>query len=291
MFSKLRERYRSFLTHPVVQLELRRGRRRRWWWSGRRFFIVGLVLLGVLLGYSVVLAVGDPLDSKLAAVVTGVPFFCLLGAVESLLAFALPWIAPVFTASTIARERELGTLDLLRVTLLSERSIVLGKLGACIVRLWPGIRILLLLSPLRIASVVGGRVVGATDLFSILTDLASGAQRQWVWLFMAGVLEMLRPWSGLAFHAAVGMFVSALVRSSSMAIAVSYAAIITVRGTLWVGQTVFFGLLTVLFLERVSTASDATWMVPGLLTGVIVLGEVAAAVLLLWAAVRRLKRE
>jgi ABC-type transport system involved in multi-copper enzyme maturation permease subunit len=42
----------------------------------------------------------------------------------------IPFIAPGLTSGAIAAEREHGTLDLLRTTLLSARSLVLGKLGA-----------------------------------------------------------------------------------------------------------------------------------------------------------------
>jgi hypothetical protein len=294
MFAKLRGRCRSFLDHPLVRLELRRVRRKRWW-PGRRAYVVVPVLWGVLLGYAVTLALGDALGDALgvllAAVVTGVPLFCLLSATASLLAFVLPWIAPVLTASTIARERELGTLDLLRVTLLTGRSIVLGKSGACMVRLWPGIGMLLLLAPFRPGASVGGRVLSVTDLSGLEAALTSGMEQRWVWLLITGVLmsvwRTLRSLSDLVFHAAVGMFVSALVRSPAVAIAASYAFIITMRVALWLGRMFFFGLSTVWLMDVL----EGAWMVPGLATVAPVLGEAAAAALLLWAAVRRLKRE
>lgn len=286
MIAGARDRWQSMLDHPILRLELRRIRRKRWW-PGRRFFLFYLVLLGATLGSGIILALSDSSDVQLAARVTGVSAVCLLIVVTSLLGIALPWIAPVLTATTIARERELGTLDLLRVTLLTGRSIVLGKLGGCAARLWPGMLALALLAPFQVVSAVGS---GLLNLFPLLgTDPMFNAGRSWVGVVLLGVAEVLKPWGDLALHAAVGLFVSVLCRSSGTAIAVSYGAILVVRVVLWVGQTLFYGLGALWFVS-VTPAVPQMVVVPGLASLAIVLVEVVGAVLSVGAAVWWLER-
>ena len=274
------------LDHPILRLELRRIRRKRWW-PGRRFFLFYPVLLVATLGYGIILALSDSPEVQLAARVTGVPAVCLLSVGTSVLGIALPWIAPVLTAATIARERELGTLDLLRVTLLTGRSIVLGKLGGCVARLWPGMLALALLAPFQVFSVVGS---GLLNLFPWLgTDPMFNVGRSWVGVVLLGVAEVLKPWGDLALHAAVGMFVSVLCRSSGTAIAVSYGAILVLRVVLWVGQTLFYGLGALWFVS-VTPAAPQMLVVPGLASLAIVLVEVVGAVLSVGAAAWWLER-
>ncbi len=283
------ERWQSVLDHPILRLELRRIRRNRWW-PGRRFFLFYPALLGCALGYGVFLALAESQGGQLAALVTGVPVICLLGVVTSLLAFALPWIAPALTASTIARERELGTLDLLRATLLTERSIVLGKLGGCLARLWPGILALALLAPFQLVGTVawmGGS--GLSGLFAI--DLGFERGLSWVWGFLlTGVVGLLRPWGDLALHAAVGLFVSALSRSPGTAIAVSYGAVLVARVTLWLGQTLFSGLGSLLLVGPMLAVPEAVMLIPALVSLATVFIEVLGAALLVWGAIWALKR-
>ena len=282
MIAKAGERWQAVLDHPILQLELRRIRRKRWW-PGRRFFLFYPVLLGGALGYSVILALNDSAQVRLAALVTGVPVVCLLSVVTSLLTFALPWIAPALTATTIARERELGTLDLLRSTLLTERSIVLGKLGGCLARLWPGIFTLALLTPVQMVWVTGSGLLGMFS--SVVMDAGFETWLSWVWLLLTGVAGLLRPWSDLALHAAIGLFVSVLSRSSGAAIAVSYGTILVIRAAFWLGQTLLFDLAATL-----PTLLEHVLLIPALASLGIVLVEVVGAASLVWAAVWWLKR-
>jgi hypothetical protein len=222
---------------------------------------------------------------------------CLLSVATWLLAFALPWIAPALTAASIVRERELGTLDLLRATLLTERSIVLGKLGGCLAQLWPGIFTLALLTPFQLVWVGGSGL--SSYLPALQTDPISVAEWPWVWMVVAGVAGWLGPWASLALHAAVGLFVSALARSSGAAIALSYAAIIVLRVSLRLMTSLIGVALTIwrpatMALAVAAGFSEAmpgqAMMVSTLTSLGTVLVEFAGAALLVWGAIWQLKR-
>ena len=303
MIAGARNRWQAILDHPILRLELRRIRRKRWW-PGRRFFLFYPALLGAALGCSVMVALGSLLENtsslisgtsvQLTALVTGVPVVCLLSVVTSLLAFALSWIAPALTASTIARERELGTLDLLRATLLTERSIVLGKLGGYLARLWPGILTLALLAPFQVVWVAGSGLFGLSYLPALMMNPVSDAEWPWVvWLALTGVVGLLRPWGDLALHAAVGLLASTVSRSSAVAIAASYSAIIALRVTFYLVTALLNVALVAIPVATLDT-SDAMmnemWMMPSLVSLGTVCVEFAGAALLVWAAVWWLKR-
>lgn len=279
------------LDHPIVRLELQRVRRKRWW-PGRRFFLFYPALLGGALGCGTTWALGDRLGGQPAVIVVGASSICALNGLLWLLGFALPWIVPALTASSIARERELGTLDLLRATLLSERAIVLGKLGGCVVQLWPVILTLLLLTPFRVLGAAGGGLLTPALLPNLMAAGGFDLGQSWTWLLLAGLLGWLRPWGDLAFHAALGLFVSVPSRSSGAAVAVSYGALLVARAALWLMVSLLVPLLVVLpSLTETAPASayvldTMVWM-PPLVTVFI---EVAGAILLVWGAIRWLKR-
>ncbi|HIQ00510.1 MAG TPA: hypothetical protein EYH30_00010 [Anaerolineales bacterium] len=287
------ERWQAIFDHPILWLELRRIHRKRWW-PGRRFFLFYPVLLGAALGCGVMSMLDDSLGTRLAALVTSVPLVCLVGVASWLLNFALPWIAPTLTATSIARERELGTFDLLRATLLTERSIVLGKLGGCLARLWPGILTLALLAPFQVLWVVAGGSSGLSSVF-LLADSMLDPGRPWMWssLLLAGLAGLLRPWGDLALHATVGLFVSALSRSSGKAIAVSYGAILATRVAFYLLTSLLniaLLALPVALLDTPEAAMNELLMMPALTSLGMVLVEFVGAALLVWAAVWWLKR-
>jgi hypothetical protein len=237
----------------------------------------------------VVLALTDSPQAQLGILVTSVPALCLLSVVTALLGLVLPWIAPALTAASIVRERELGTLDLLRATLLTERSIVVGKLGGCLARLWPGILTLALLTPFQLFRVAGGGLF--LGLPALTVDPVSGWP--WGWLILTGVVGLLRPWGDLALHAAVGLFVSPLARSSSVAIAVSYGAIIVARMTFWLANSLLGPALFMFLADPIDLTAgslDTALLMPGLTSLAVVLVEFAGAALLVAGAVWRLKR-
>ena len=314
MIAKAKKRWQAILDHPILQLELRRVRRRRWW-PGRRFFLFYPVLMGAVLGCGVALALTALLDRlsvqaptwevQLAALVTGLPSVCLMSTVSSMLAFGMSWIAPALTAGTIARERELATFDLLRATLLTERSIVLGKLGGCIAQLWPGLLALALLTPFQLFIVTGSGFVQLPYFFGFGLDSfgatsTSGAEWAWGWgwLLLAGVVGLCRPWGHLALHTTIGLFISTLLRSSGLAVAASYSTIIVVRMALYLLAAILNGILMVapsIMLDASGSVVSETLlngmiMIPTLTALGVVVIEFVGAALLVWGSIWWLKR-
>jgi hypothetical protein len=295
-------RWRATLGNPLLRLELQRVRSNRWW-PGRRFFLFYPALLGAALGCGVLAALTDSLGVRLATLAAGLPVACLVSVVAWLLSMVLPWIAPALTASTIARERELGTLDLLRVTMLSEHSIVVGKLGSCLVRLWPGILVLILLSPFQIVRMVaiggGGGGVGLPALpVIVMASSYDEVVSLAISLALTGVIGWLRQWGDLALHATVGLFASALCSSPGVAVAVSYGAILTLRVVLWLANSLAISLLTVVLMRPVDLLASPmlsdyvalTVLAPALMSLVVTIGEVVGAAWLVWGAGQVLKR-
>jgi ABC-type transport system involved in multi-copper enzyme maturation permease subunit len=307
MIAKARECWQAVIDHPILQLELRRTRRKRWW-PGRRFFLFYPVLLGGAVGCGVIVTLSTLLErlslpisgfsTQLAALVTGLSTVCLVGTISSLLTFALSWIAPALTAATIAHERELGTLDLLRATLLTERSIVWGKLGGCLVRLWPGILTLALLMPFQLVIVMGGGLLGSPITLTMVMGSVSSPEGLLAWWLLTGLVALLKPWCDLALYATVGLFVSTLARSSGMAVAVSYGAIIAMRVALCLGTTLVNAALMVIPGVTLGASGTAMseivmagmWVIPALTSLAVVLVELVVAALLVWGAIGRLKR-
>jgi hypothetical protein len=289
-------------SNPVLQLELRRIRRRRWW-PGRRFFLFYPVLLGIALGFGVMLIATDWLGVQVAAAVTGVTLGFILGMVVGLLGMILPWIAPALAAATIAREREMQTFDLLRTTLLSERAIVLGKLGGCLAQLWPGILLLVLLAPFQIIGTLGGSMLclcpSYSDLAALMVASEFGAEYVVVSLVLSVLMGTLRPLADMSLHAALGMFVSTLLHSSGAAVAVSYGVVLVVRAAAWLATTLAgYALLYGLFIlgpVEPSLANPATGMLgglsPALVSLALIIAEIVGAFLLIWGAIWWLRRE
>jgi hypothetical protein len=290
--------------NPILQLELRRIRRRRWW-PGRRFFLFYPVLLGVALGFGVMLVLTDWVGVQVAAVVTGVSLGALLGVVVWLLSMALLWISPALAAATIARERELGRFDVLRTTLLSESAIVLGKLGACLAQLWPGILLLVLLAPFQVVRMLGGNVMclgpSYFNLSALVLASELGVEYVIVSLVLSTFVGALRPLADLTLHIGLGMFISSLLRSSGAAIAATYGAILVVRVAAWLvtsigGSVLVYGLMEPMIFDDSFAGLGAgvsmlSWLALSLVSLVLIVGEVFAAFLLVGGAVWRLRRE
>ncbi len=119
--------FRSVVENPVIAKELR-GRMR-----GRQAFVtlsVYLVLISVLLLLIYLTAdIGSSSTRWTPEFRQGLGK-AIFGTVILMELLMIPFIAPGLTSGAIAAEREHRTLDLLRTTLLSARSLVLGKLGA-----------------------------------------------------------------------------------------------------------------------------------------------------------------
>jgi len=294
----VRERWRTILDHPLFQLELRRVRRRRWW-PGRRFFLFYPALLGCALGYGVMVTFAGSLENRLGILVTGVPGVCLLSVINWLLVLGLTWIAPALTAASIARERELGTLDLLQTTLLSERSLVLGKLAGCLAQLWPGLLTMALLTPFQLLLASSSGAIFSLGSWPGVWfeggDAAWMGVGTWLGLLLMSGLGLLRPWSDIALHAAVGLFVSALARSASVAVVVSYGVILGIRAALYLVNALLSAVLAVipgLLMSGALAGGMSEGLVGGLLMAPIIITslgiiciQVVGAVLLVYAAI------
>jgi hypothetical protein len=300
----LRTRWRAMCNNPILQLELRRIRRRRWW-PGRRFFLFYTVLLGIALGFGVMLVLTDWVGVQVAAVAAGVSLGAVLGVVVWLSSMALFWISPALAAATIARERELGTFDVLRVTLLSEWAIVWGKLGACLAQLWPGILLLVLLAPFQVVRMLGGNVMcfspASFNLATLVFASELGVEYVIVSLVLSVFVSALRPLADVALHIGLGMFISTLLRSSGVAIAATYGAVLVVRVTAWLvvsigSSALIYGLaapaiLNDSFVDLGAGMSMLSWMAPSLLSLILIVGETLVAISLVGGAVWKLRRE
>ena len=121
--------------------------------------------------------------------------------------------APAMTANVMTKERELRNMDMLRMTLLTPREIVLGKLAAGIVSMVP------LLTAATLASVVV-LVLGVNDI----TQLAVGYGVLFVSAFVA---------------VCIGLFASTHASRTATALAIGYAVSILFFGGIdAIGETI-----------------------------------------------------
>jgi hypothetical protein len=259
----LGDQWRALLANPLWRLELGRVRRKRlWpsWWPGRR-------PLHLVLGLLAAVGVGGWQYARLVAPDASWDLKYALRAAAPALAFALPWAAISVAAPAIARERETGTLDLLRVTALGEEGIVAGKLVGSLVALWPCVLLLTALAPFQ----AGWRAAGTfrpEDSLGVV----------WSWPHLAWSLgTLLRPWAELLLDCAVGLAFSSRLRTTAAAVAASGASILVLQALGW------------LFVTRAGLAASP--LVRGLKPLSLVVVEMAGAVLLLRRAAWGLGRE
>jgi hypothetical protein len=301
MLARARRRWQAWKAHPILWLELRRLRR---WWSVRWVLPVYLLLLGVLvlvgIGVGGVWLLGLEQETDIPAWAAGsLTVFCPATALGALLRFTLPWIVPAMTAISIAREREIGTWEVLRSTALTERDIVLGKLAGVLGRLWPALLAMVLLTPFQLVSAImmqGGNL-GIVSTVMIEMESPTGSAL-WPLLLIAalqGLVAQLVPWSRLGLHAAVGLTASALSRSTGTAIALAYGGVIGIRvvlvvvgGLLNAGAMMTGGLLGFLFDSLVQSTSGVAFFGWGfsILTSLQVLLGVAIEIVLAVALTR-----
>ncbi len=117
-----------------------------------------------------------------------------------LLLLGVTLVSPAYTASAIVSEKERQTYDLLVITALSARKIVLGKLNAILVFL--GLLILATLPFQTMAFVFGG--VAFTDIL------------------LATLLLML----SALLYSSLGLFVSSIARTTTVANMINYAIVV-----------------------------------------------------------------
>lgn len=208
------------LDNPVILKELR-GRMR-----GRQAFVLltvylGLIALFIVMIYNTVFGFStvtwSPGDRQLAGKV-------IFGIVVLLELLLLSFIAPGLTAGAITSERERQTFDLLRTTLLSARSLVLGKLGSAFTYL-----LLLILTALPIQSLaflLGGVGMGEMVVSSVMLVVTA------------------------IFFCTLGIFFSSFMKRTLPATISSYSAIL---GSFLVLILLFF---LILYFESMSYSSN-----------------------------------
>ena len=163
---KWRNPFKQMMDNPVILKELR-GRMR-----GRQSFVLltiylGLIAVFIVLVYNLLGLTSSITWDPSARQGAGKAIFGTVVLLELLL---LSFIAPGLTAGAITSERERQTFEILRTTLLSARSLVLGKLSSALSFLF-----LLIISALPIQSLaflLGGVGLGemvASSLMLIVT--------------------------------------------------------------------------------------------------------------------------
>lgn len=195
---------RLFRVNPVMIKELR-GRMR-----GARAFVVLGVYLGLmgsfaLLLYMTISSVAYDSNSSAAGGI-GRALFQGIFVVELLL---IIFIAPSFTAGSIAGERERQTYDLLQTTLLSNSSFVMGKLESAL-----GYIVLLLLAgiPLQSFAFLFGGVTETELILSLVILLITSVALGTSGIFFSSSLSRTLSATLRAYGTIVGvMFIAPLV--------------------------------------------------------------------------------
>jgi hypothetical protein len=282
----MRRRLRGLTDHPILQLELRRVRRWKWW-SLPRLGLISLLLVlllalpGTALGLLLAFAEPSELSSSTTWEMGGLFACCPMSTLMTLLRLAVTWLAPAIAAISIARERELGTWNLLRTTPLTSADLVLGKLGGCLGLLAPGWILMLLLTPFQIGWSMTTSALGIVGTMLLPYNPSS------LWpLIVLNVSYQLPAWSHLALHLAIGLFISALSNSSGLAVALSYAGVLIVRITFGVIGGLMNLSLVMLLDPMLSGSTWGTFPWPVLLLPVIpFLAELLLANALIGAAI------
>lgn len=228
---RLVREWQTFRVNPVMLKELR-GRMR-----GMRAFAVITVYLGLMSGfagliYLVYASINRTSGSAAAGEIGRVLFLGIVG-IELLL---IIFIAPAFTAGAITGERERQTYDLLKTTLLSTPSFVIGKLESAL-----GYILLLLLAAIPLQSIaflfggVSEMEVALSFIILTVTAVALGTV-------------------GIYFSAAMARTLNASVRAYSAILVIMFIAPVVLGAVLNLINELFFarqGLLLSPALEAV----------------------------------------
>ncbi len=207
LFSTL---YSLLSENPVIRKELRGRMRSRQGFFLLFFYLTTISLLTILI-YSLVAAAGsdarwDPdYRQNVGKAVFGTVVFLELTLVSL--------FGPILTSDAIAAERERQTFELLRTTLLSARSLVIGKLGSSLAFLF-----LLIFSVLPIQSIAF--LLGGVGLAELLVSS--------LMLVVTAV-----------FFCALGLFFSSFMKRTTGATTASYATILFANV---IGGVMFLGL-------------------------------------------------
>jgi ABC-type transport system involved in multi-copper enzyme maturation permease subunit len=291
----------GLLQNPVTLKELR-GRMR-----GRRAFAV-LTLYLILLSSVLVLvymsyAASAAIPSSTAARTAGKGLFAAVLFVQvALVAF----IGPAFTAGAISGERERQTFDLLRTTLLSAESFVLGKLISALSYIF----LLVLVSiPLQsIAFLLGGLSLVElvlSQLVILVAAVAYALYGLWCSAVMRSTLTAtVATFAGMLFLT-IGLPIIAFVPIGMLGVSLStstrpYMEIVLVYGGLLLASINLPAALIVseafllqqdalfFFSETIGSSATRVWLFSP--WWVFIILHVIAAILLYIATVRRVRR-
>ena len=188
--------FNKLLDNPIIAKELK-GRMR-----GRQGFVLltaylGLISLVIASVYLYSIPRGNTFNSPDALQDLGKQTFQVVVVLELLM---IVFIGPALTSGAISSERERGTFDLLRTSLLSSRALVLGKLGSAVVYL-----LLLILAALPLQSMAF--FLGGVDIAEMLVSL--------VILVVSTLL-----------FCTLGLYFSSLVKRTIISTVLSYTALI-----------------------------------------------------------------
>jgi ABC-type transport system involved in multi-copper enzyme maturation permease subunit len=204
-------RWKTFIhaisENPVILKELRKRMR------GRQAYILLFAYLVIISVFMVLIYASSRLGnisnlrwSPQARQALGKGIFSTIVLTELLL---IALISPALTSGAIAAEREHQTLDLLRTTLLTTRSLVLGKLGSAFSYVF---LLIFAAVPLQsMAFLIGG--VGMPELL------------------ISGLLMIVTAF----FFCSLGLFFSSFLKRTSVANVASYIVIVVSTVTMGVG--------------------------------------------------------
>jgi len=198
--------------------------------------------------------------------------FNVLGTYISMQSFVTTiaqWAMPALVAPIIARERELGTWDLLRATPMTTRQILWGKFAGVMVR-YPFWLLAAATFPAQLAvAMLPGAAAGSfLSSPTLMSDDVISPNISWQ-LGLAsggvGLLMIILQIVGLFATAGISLLCSTFARRSSTAIALAYALMIFVQmmggGMVWF---VAYILITIQ-LSRTLVASDIPWVAVALI--------------------------
>jgi ABC-2 type transport system permease protein len=218
----------SWLRNPIVLKELR-GRMRGW--RAPVVMTVQLIVMGCFASL-IYFAVVEGTQSSGSGSIGQTLGQTLFYSTYMLLLVLVVFLSPAFTAGTISGERERKTLDLLITTLLSARSLVLGKLVSALAYI---VLLILVALPIQSLALMFGGVVFSEmvvgTLILLVTALAAGS---------------------------IGVLVSSLMRSSIASTVLTYAAILLFAIGLPVVILMMTGFLSNV-LDRVF--NDLNWVI------------------------------
>jgi hypothetical protein len=143
------------------------------------------------------------------------------------------------------------------------------------------------------------------DTLFLLASYEMGTGAIVAGIVMTMLVGTLRPLADLVFNAAVGLLISSLVHSTSVAVAASYGAVLAIRAFTYLVTSVLIPVLALAVLgpmmdgifdpSRAEYLVTDAWMygllLPSLMPILMGLLELVVAALLVWLTAKRLSQE